>query len=113
MRLYRALLFLYPAWFRDEYREELCRAFARRSRGRSALVVAALAVADVLPNALAAHWEILRSGAASGLTPPAIAGDVRFALRQIARSRLFSVVIITVIALGIGVNAALMTTLDV
>ena len=113
MRLYRALLFLYPAWFRDEYREELCRAFARRSRGRSALVVAALAVADVLPNALAAHWEILRSDAASGLTPPAIAGDVRFALRQIARSRLFSVVIITVIALGIGVNAALMTTLDV
>jgi predicted permease len=113
MRWYRALLFLYPGWFRDEYRDELCRAFAHRTRGRSALVVALLAIADVLPNAAAAHWDILRRGAASGLTPPAIAGDIRFALRQMARSKLFSAVVITVIALGIGVNAALMTTLDV
>ena len=113
MRWYRALLHLYPGWFRDEYRDELCRAFEQRMRGRSALVVAVLAIADVLPNAAAAHWDILRRGAASGLTPPAIAGDIRFALRQMARARLFSAVTITVIAVGIGVNAALMTTLDV
>ena len=113
IRWYRALLHLYPGWFRDEYRDELCRAFEQRMRSRSALVVAVLAIADVLPNAAAAHWDILRRGAASGLTPPAIAGDIRFALRQMARARLFSAVTITVIAVGIGVNAALMTTLDV
>ena len=113
MRLYRALLYLYPSAFRDEYRDELCRAFEQRTRGRSSLVIAVLAIADVLPNALAASWDLLRHGAASGLAPAALSGDLRFAFRQMARSRLFSAVIITVIALGIGVNAALMTTLDV
>lgn len=39
-------------------------------------------------------------------------GDVRFALRQIARTPLFSGVVIAVIALGIGVNAGLLTTLN-
>src|SRR5690242_15161970 len=112
-RFYRALLYLYPSAFRDEYREELCRAFAHRVRGRSAIAAAFLAVADVAPNALAARWDLLRHGAASGLAPAALSGDLRFALRQMARSKLFSVVAITVIALGIGVNAALMTTLDV
>ncbi len=42
-----------------------------------------------------------------------IAGDVRFALRQIARTPLFSGVVIAVIALGIGINAGLLTVLDV
>jgi len=112
-RVYRALLHLYPSAFRDEYGEELCRGFAERARGRAPLTVAALAFADVVPNALAARWDLLRHGAASGLAPAALSGDLRFALRQMARSKLFSIVAITVIALGIGVNAALMTTLDV
>ena len=41
-----------------------------------------------------------------------IAGDIRFALRQIRRTPLFSGVIIAVIALGIGINAGLLTVLD-
>ena len=32
MRFYRALLRLYPASFRAEYRDELCHAFAERTR---------------------------------------------------------------------------------
>lgn len=44
---------------------------------------------------------------------PALGGDFRFALRQIARTPLFSGVVIAVIALGIGINAALLTVLDV
>ncbi len=44
---------------------------------------------------------------------PTLAGDVRFALRQIARTPLFSGIVIAVIALGIGINAGLLTTLDV
>jgi predicted permease len=41
-----------------------------------------------------------------------IAGDIRFALRQIARTPLFSGVVIAVIALGIGINAGLLTILN-
>jgi putative ABC transport system permease protein len=43
---------------------------------------------------------------------PDFANDVRFALRQISRTPLFSGVVIAVIALGIGTNAGLFTTLD-
>src|SRR5687768_16366308 len=38
--------------------------------------------------------------------------DIRFAVRQIMRTPLFSGVVIVVIALGIGVNSALLTTLN-
>jgi predicted permease len=41
-----------------------------------------------------------------------IDGDIRFALRQIRRTPLFSGVIIAVIALGIGINAGLLTALN-
>lgn len=34
MRFYRALLGLYPERFRDEYRDEMTRAFAERAMGR-------------------------------------------------------------------------------
>jgi len=47
----------------------------------------------------------LRHGAAAGTTVPAFTGDVRFALRQIARAPLLSGIVIVVIALGIGINA--------
>ena len=43
---------------------------------------------------------------------PTFANDIRFALRQIARAPLFSGVVIAVIALGIAINAGLLTTLD-
>jgi predicted permease len=41
-----------------------------------------------------------------------IVGDIRFAFRQIGRTPLFSGVIIAVIALGIGINAGLLTFLN-
>ena len=34
MRLYRLLLYLYPAAFRVEYGEEMCAIFEERSAGR-------------------------------------------------------------------------------
>lgn len=112
MRFYRALLRFYPASFRNEYREELCRAFAETSRGRSGLAVVAAAIADVVPNAIGAHWDIVRQGATDALTPLTASSDIRYALRQIARAPLFSGVVIAVIALGIGINAGLLTVLN-
>jgi len=43
---------------------------------------------------------------------PTLVSDVRFAWRQIARAPLFSGVVIVVIALGIGINAGLLTALN-
>ncbi len=111
-RFYRALLRLYPERFREEYGDELCRAFVERTRGRSRLATVAAAIGDVVPNAIAAHWDILRHGSGAGLTWPAFSGDIRYALRQIARAPLLSGVIIAVIAIGIGINAGLLTILD-
>jgi putative ABC transport system permease protein len=112
MRLYRALLYLYPQRFREEYAEELCRAFAERAREMSSVRRAVAALADVLPNAIAAHWDVLRHGTAVGTTWPAYGSDIRFAFRQIAATPLLSSVIVSVLALGIGINAGLLTVID-
>src|SRR5262249_11316010 len=61
---------------------------------------------------IAAHWDILRHGAAAGTTWPAFGSDIRFAFRQIAAAPFISGVIIAVLALGIGINAGLLTVLD-
>src|SRR5262245_21376550 len=108
MRLYRAVLYLYPHRFREEYAEELCHAFGERTRTWSSLHRAWAAFADVVPNAVAAHWDVLRHGAAAGTTWSAYGSDIRFAFRQIAAAPLLSGVIIAVLALGIGINAGLL-----
>ncbi|HEY7394781.1 MAG TPA: ABC transporter permease, partial [Gemmatimonadaceae bacterium] len=59
-----------------------------------------------------AHWDVLRHGAAAGTTWSAYGSDVRFAFRQIAAAPLLSGVIIAVLALGIGINAGLLTVID-
>jgi putative ABC transport system permease protein len=112
MRLYRALLHLYPKSFRAEYGDDLCRSFAENTRGRSGPARVAAALADVVPNAFGMCWDALRRGLSGGVSLRAIGNDIRFAFRQIARTPLFSAVVITVIALGIGINAGLMTTLN-
>ena len=113
MRLYRALLYLYPRRFREEYADELCHAFGERTRTRSSLRRAWAAFADVVPNAIGAHWDVLRHGAAAGTTWSAYGSDIRFAFRQIAAAPLLSGVIIAVLALGIGINAGLLTVIDI
>ena len=104
MRLYRALLLLYPRRFREEYGHELCRAFEEATRGQSSLRRTVAALADVLPNAIGAHWDILRHGAAAGTTWPAFGSDIRFAVRQIKTAPLVSSVMIAVLAVGIGIK---------
>jgi predicted permease len=103
MRLYRALLYLYPASFRGEYREELCRLFADRRRRVSGLLpVAAFwlgAIQDVVGNAARVHLDILRQ-------------DLRYAGRSLARTRGFAVTAIIVSALGIGANTAVFSLTD-
>jgi len=103
MRFYRWLLWLYPEGFRAEYGEELCRVHAERAAlttGPAAPLRNALAaVADVLPNAIAVHIDILRQ-------------DLRVAVRSLRRTPGFALTAILVVALGVGANTAVFSLAD-
>ena len=103
MRFYEALLRLYPAGFRDEYRAELIHTFSERTshmRGPlGSISKAAAAIVDVIPNAIAAHADIFRQ-------------DLLFATRSLRRTPGFAVTAILVVALGVGANTAVFSLAD-
>jgi predicted permease len=103
MGLYRALLRLYPASFRGEYRDELCAVFAERRRRTSGVGPVAVlwldAIRDVFVNAARVHADILRQ-------------DLRYARRGLTRKPGFAVTAVLVIALGIGANSAVFSLTD-
>jgi hypothetical protein len=103
MRLYRALLFLYPAAFRTEYAEEMCAVFSRRRRDAGgwagALALWIETVIDMLLTAAQVHWDMLRH-------------DVRYAARALGRSPGFAIAAIVVAALGVGANTAVFSVTD-
>ncbi|HTQ78486.1 MAG TPA: ABC transporter permease [Thermoanaerobaculia bacterium] len=103
MRLYRLLLHLYPASFRGEYGEEMCRVLAlRRSRLGSGLplfLALVTACAEILPNAFALHLSLLRQ-------------DLHHLARSLRQSPSFALTAIPVIALGIGATTAAFSIAD-
>ncbi|HEY2295590.1 MAG TPA: ABC transporter permease [Thermoanaerobaculia bacterium] len=103
MRFYHALLLLYPASFRAEYRDELCDAFAERARELSGLLaplrIILAALADVVPNAIAAHWDVLRQ-------------DLGYAARSLRRTPGFALTAVLLVALGVGANTAVFSLAD-
>ena len=102
MRLYRLLLHLYPASFRNEYADEMCSVFARRLRDASAIALPAFWIGvlfEVLFNALAVHADILQQ-------------DLRYTARGLARTPGFAITAILVVALGIGANTAAFSLAD-
>ncbi len=103
MRFYRSLLRLYPAAYRAEYREELCYAFGERTselRGPLTwLRILLAALADVVPNAVAVHWDFLRQ-------------DLVYAARSLGRTPGFALTAVLVVALGVGANTAVFSLAD-
>ncbi|MEX2281087.1 MAG: ABC transporter permease [Gemmatimonadota bacterium] len=103
IRFYRALLHLYPAGFRREYDSELSAVFEQRMRDRTgpfaSILLALEAIADVVPNAIAAHSDILRQ-------------DLRYTVRALLRAPGFAFAAILVVALGVGANTAAFSLAD-
>ena len=97
MRLFNALLRLYPASFRQEYGDQMREAFEfrhRHGRGFSGAILGALAaIADVVPNAVAVHAAL-------------VAQDARHAWRGFGRSRLYTLGVVALLAIGVGANGA-------
>jgi predicted permease len=99
LSVYRALLRLYPASFRAEYGDELLRTFAESTRGQGGVAASFAAIRDVVPNALMAHWAILKQ-------------DLFYAWRTMSHSRGFVATVVLVTALGVGANTATFSVAD-
>jgi putative ABC transport system permease protein len=102
IRLYRALLHLYPASFRVEYGDEMSEVFAQACAdatplGRVGLLLRA--ASDEVLNALAVHWAVLIQ-------------DLRYTARTLNRARGFALTAILVTALGVGANTAAFSVAD-
>lgn len=103
MSVYRELLRLYPAGFRNEYGEEMCAVFEEKRRRASGFFqVSALWVEvlfDVIRHAIPLHAD-------------SVWQDLRYTGRSLLRAPVFALTVVLVAALGIGANTAVFTVVD-
>jgi putative ABC transport system permease protein len=103
VRIFRALLFLYPAEFREHFGRELCLALAgqlRHGRTPAATVATYLtATAYIFIDAPLEHYYMIRQ-------------DLTYAWRTMRREKLTTLAAVLVLALGIGPTTAIFTLVD-
>lgn len=102
LRLYRSLLFAYPAEVRREYAREMVFVFQHRwaeERGFGALLLWLQVVTDVFTAALREHLA-------------QVAADIRYTVRVLRSNPGFAVVSVLVLALGISASATAFTVLN-
>jgi putative ABC transport system permease protein len=103
MRLYRALLRLFPASFRNEYGGEMCSDFGWKMRDASSAPARLLlwfeTVCDLVFSAAGAHYDILRQ-------------DLRYGVRDLSASPGFTITCILVASLGVGATTIAFSLTD-
>jgi putative ABC transport system permease protein len=103
LRLYRGLLILYPAEFRDEYGREMCLAFADQWREQGSAAGRALvwihAALGVLAEAPKEHYHVMMQ-------------DLRHAIRVMRKDAAVTAAAIAILALGIGSTTAVFSLVN-
>ena len=123
-RLYRALLRIFPRAFRERNEREMERLFGetltewREERGAPRVRFWVAVGWDTL-RAAAAEWRMAlgwderpRTARAGGNGMRSIGGDLRFALRQVARHPGHGVTVVLLMTLGVAGNAAVFRVFD-
>jgi hypothetical protein len=99
LRLYRGLLCLYPAEFREHFAGEMCRALADRLRDGPGAAELLAMYFGVLIDAPREHYHMIRQ-------------DIVYALRGMRREKIVTAVAILVLALGIGSTVTVFTLVN-
>jgi putative ABC transport system permease protein len=99
IRLFRALLYCYPAEFRHEYGAEMEQLFGERVRSEPRWRVWLEAIADIGLTAPREQWHTTLQ-------------DLKYGARVMAVAPSFTMIAIVVIALGIGATAAVFSAVN-
>ena len=98
-KLFRALLYCYPAEFRHEYGAEMEQLFADRLETEPRLALWLESLADVALSAPKEHWQVLLS-------------DLKYGARALAAAPGFTAIALLVIALGIGATVSIFSLVN-